>query len=525
MSSSTFEVPPYQREYAWLEDEVTEFWNDLHSALHEDSYFLGLVILTDEDGARKHVVDGQQRLLTLTLLAAALYHDAVRHGRNALADRIKSDFLFSIDYKTDEILPRVVLSDKSDNETLQAILATGQGNVQRDLIEEDSLSKRMEDSFLFIREKLRQDLAEDPFKRLGLWTEFITNRLYFAVFIHPNAATAYRVFEVINTRGRELTTADLLKNYILSQTTPSERDNRYDQWQRIARPFTQYGSNALVQYIRHVVTVEGGHILPKDLYDFLAERAIHAGRRPPTVDSLMRQLRESLPLYMQMVDPSLEGPAEPFALEVFSALDSLGVLAVRPILLAISRSQGSAEGMQYVLRLVLRRMVVGNLGTGNVERRFGEAAKEVARNGDWRVAERELGDLDPSRDEFANRIRTRSFNKWTLAFLRRSIAQRTITPRQEGTLHFIMARQQDVWPGFSEESALFWSGTLANTFLSKLERRPKEATDWHGFQSSILPSATDGEWLQRLGELDAWNPEVLETLSYELAEAASNVWY
>jgi len=65
LSSSVFEVPQFQREYSWQEDEVSDFWNDLSNGIESDSYFLGLIILTDE-GERKHVVDGQQRLITLT---------------------------------------------------------------------------------------------------------------------------------------------------------------------------------------------------------------------------------------------------------------------------------------------------------------------------------------------------------------------------------------------------------------------------------------------------------------------------
>ena len=156
MSGATFEVPPYQREYSWVEnEEVSEFWNDLRNALNDDSYFLGLVILTDE-GKRKHVVDGQQRILTLTLLAAALYHEALGSGRKALAERIQADFLRSIDYQTDETLPRVVLSDHADNETLQAILNAGLGNLDLN-VEEDSLSQRMQEAFKFLQKKLRED--------------------------------------------------------------------------------------------------------------------------------------------------------------------------------------------------------------------------------------------------------------------------------------------------------------------------------------------------------------------------------
>jgi hypothetical protein len=523
MSGSTFEVPPYQREYSWVEnEEVSEFWSDLRNALGEDSYFLGLVILTDE-GERKHVVDGQQRILTLTLLASALYHEALESGRKALAERIQSDFLRSIDYQTDETLPRVVLSDHADNETLQAILNTG-GDVALD-VEEDSLSQRMQEAFKFLLDKLREDLAQDPFKRLGVWTDFITNRLYFAVFIHPDSAAAYRVFEVINTRGRELTTADLLKNYVLSQTATSRREERYKEWRSIARQFSQNGTNSFVQYIRHVVTVNGGHILPKDLFDFLARRTVHANKKPPTPDELMELLRKNLPLYMQMIDPTLDGPAEPEVLKIFAALNSLGVIAVRPILLAISETPDALKGMHYVLKLVVRRIVVGNLGTGNVERRFGEAAKKVHDTHDWHVVEEELRDLNPTREDFVAQIRKRSFNKGTLAFLRRSIVAESPTPDMQGVLHFVMPRQGNYWAGLSEEDALFWGGTIANTFLANLERRPKEAITWEGFKSSILPEGVHGEWADELRNLDAWDVDSLEAISGKLAEVAGHVWY
>ena len=118
ISNSTFVVPPYQREYAWEEDEVSEFWGDLREGVANESYFLGLIILTEEDD-RQHVVDGQQRLLTLTMLAAALYQEALTIGRTALADRIRADFLTAIDYTTDNMQPRLRLA------TLETINLSG----------------------------------------------------------------------------------------------------------------------------------------------------------------------------------------------------------------------------------------------------------------------------------------------------------------------------------------------------------------------------------------------------------------
>jgi hypothetical protein len=522
MSNTTFEIPPFQREYSWGSDEVTDFWTDLRNNLESESYFLGLVILTDGREQRKYVVDGQQRLITLTLLANAIYHEALRRDRRALADRIQADFIRSIDYDSDDVSPRIRLSDSRDDGTLQDILDNGQAP---DIDEEDSVSARMAQSYNYLTRVLKKDLAQDPFKRLGKWTKFLTDRLYFAVFLHPDASSAYQVYEVINTRGKELTTADLLKNYVLSQTAESGRAARYAEWQGIQRRFADEGSNNFVQFIRHAVTVQAGHILPKDLFGFLANRTPVAGKEPPTPNQLMEMLGEQLPLYVQMIDPSLDGPAEPDALAVFQALNSLGVLAVRPLLLAIAAVPNSLEGMKYVLQLVVRRIIVGNLGTGNVERRLGEAAKKIADTGRWDSVVSDLRDLNPSREDFVNQLTKRSFNKGVLSFIRRSILQGTMTPEAKGNLHFIWTRQAANWGEISEEDGSFWSSTIGNTFFADVDRRPKGIEDWEDFKARLLPDAIDDEWQDRLDEVEDWDAGAVEEIGGELAEAAGEIWY
>ncbi len=521
LSNTTFEIPPFQREYSWGLDEVTDFWTDLRNNLESDSYFLGLIILTEGED-RKHVVDGQQRLITLTLLANAIYHEALKRDRSALADRILADFIRAIDYDSDETDPRVRLSDLRDDETFQTILATGRPPPIED---KDSVSARMADSYDFLLKRLREDLAQDPFKRLGKWTKFLTDRLYFAVFLHPDSSSAYQVYEVINTRGKELTTADLLKNYVLSQTPESSRPDRYEEWQGIQRRFADEGSNSFVQFIRHAVTVNAGHVLPKDLFGFLANRLVFFGKTPPTVPELMKYLSEQLPLYLQMIDPSLDGPAEPGALKVFAALNSLGVIAVRPMLLAIAKVPDATEGMDYVLRLVVRRMIVGNLGTGNVERRFGEAARKIAELNDWHSVVGDFRDLNPQREDFVRQLTTRSFNKNLLAFVRRSVIQDTRTPEHAGTLHFIWTRQAESWAGMSEEDGAYWGATIGNTLLAGLERRPKGIDSWPEFKAGLLPHAIDNEWRNTLDAMEEWDAEAVDKTGKILAEAAGELWY
>lgn len=521
-ASSVFEVPPFQREYSWSIDEVREFFGDIQGALDQDSYFLGLVIITEEK-SRRQIVDGQQRIVTLSLLAAALYHQANQRGRSALADRLRADFLRSINYDTDETDPRVILTDPNDNVTLQDILDNGaKAKKAKDT---EGVSAQMRSSFDFIAKSLAADLAVDPFKRLGMWSEFITHKLYFAVFAHPDPATVYSLFEVINTRGRDLTTADLLKNYILSQTAENKKLEIYNRWQTLAEGFPSSGSTSFVQFIRHSITVENGHVLPRDLFAFLAGRIKSSTKLPPTANGLLDLLEARFPLYSQFVDPTLSGPADDFALRVFLALNRLNVITVRPLMMAISDLSDPHDGLEYVLKLVVRRMVVGTLGTGNIERRFSDAAKKVADLKEWTFLETEFSDLNPTKEDFTNQLKKRSLNKGTLSFLRSSIIGKTIVPSEYETLHFILPRATTDWPGFTDDERSIWVPRIGNTFLSTETRRPEGALSWVGFKEVMLPTAAVGEWRDILDGFDAWDVEAVKTVGDDLSEAAGKIWY
>lgn len=523
MSTSTFEVPIYQREYAWTVDEVKDFWSDIDEAQKGDSYFLGLLILTKEH-ERYHVVDGQQRILTLTVLAAVIREHALANGRKALADKIRSDFLKTINYETDETQSRVVLADKADNQTLQSII---DGKYDPDASDGREFSKKIGQAYEYLSGKLAEEISSDPFKKLGNWAEFITDKLYFAVFIHPDARSAYKVFEAINTRGRDLTTAELLKNFVLSQTKQSERKARYEAWQSIAHQFPSDGSNSFVQFIRHAVTVEVGHVLPKDLFDLIAGRgAFTKFKGRPTIDRLMEILASNVSRYSQMVDPSSPGPVDENALKVFDALNSLSVLSVRPIMLSLLEfEEDCVTALRDLLRLVVARIVVGNLGTGNVERRFGEAAKQIRLGASWAQVKRDFVDLTPSREDFEAQLSKRSFNKQVLAFVRRSIIDLSITPDQRDYFHLVRPKQLTDWPGFEPEDVTFWTNTIGNSVILSEPTRDRRATTWEGFKEFLLPLTAEGELTDELSEVDAWNAEAIEHMGRVAAARAAAVWY
>ena len=530
ISNYRFKIPSFQREYSWSRDKVNDFWEDLVSGVESENYFLGLVILTAQDGVM-NVVDGQQRLVTLVLLAKAIKNKAKKINRNALADLIESTFLRFIDYSSDDKSSRISFADSDDNNTFQSILGNEEESaIDASDLKEDSPSRLMIEAFDHLVKMLNEYLQDDEtaFKLIGKLAEFIMERLHFAVFVHSDESSAYRIFEVINIRGLDLTTADLLKNYVLREASKGDEERQYNEWQRISKEFSSRSSGGnFVQYIKHVVSVECGHIPGKDLYDFISGERL-AKKSPPSTTKLLSLLAKNLEIYRQIENIHTPGPISGNALRLFDAFNALDVVTVRPILLAlceIGDSSYRVEGMEHILRLVVRRMVAGSIGAGKVEREFGDVAKTISDTGDWKCLNQNLTDFDISRDYFVERLATRTFkNRRTLTFIRQSIIQEKITPENVGKLFWIWPKGSS-WSNLAEENS-YWEFTLGNSFLADPSSLPSRVPrNWNDFKENFLDAATEREVVDDLRDYKTWDVTTIGKVGTELAEAAARLWY
>jgi len=238
----------------------------------------------------------------------------------------------------------------------------------------------------------------------------------------------------------------------------------------------------------------------------------------------MTILEHHLPLYLQIADPTVIGRASKDDLGVFSMLNALNVISVRPILLALADTPDSTEGMLHLLRLVMQRIVTGTLGTGNVERRFGVTAQRIAQEGRWQPALADLDDLRPQPHDFEQRAAERSLNRNVLGAIRASVLQETIIPELEGSVYFIKPRNAE-WSTEDEDRASYWASTLGNTFISTETRRPMSSSTWDGFKRELLPLGIDAERKDQYRAESDWGVEQIIEFGKELAGEARELWY
>ena len=226
-----FSIPPFQRPYAWTREQTGELLDDLCYAMTEQGagsapYFLGtIVVIKDPNAAAADVVDGQQRLATLTILLAVL--------RDLSSDddaRQIDPYIRQVGNRFAGITDsyRVNLRDQDQGTFQKHVQTMGATNTLPDpeQFASDSQSRLIENT-LFLRKTLVEWSEE---QRVELLT-YIVQQCYLVVVQATDREAAYRVFAVMNDRGLDLSPTDVLKAEIIGAIPEEDRDNHNSTWE------------------------------------------------------------------------------------------------------------------------------------------------------------------------------------------------------------------------------------------------------------------------------------------------------
>jgi len=232
--TTQFIIPVFQRDYSWSEDEWQQLWDDVIRAARVDSehgHFLGsIVYVASGDMAagftRWLVVDGQQRLATLTILLTAL-RDHVREtdwvgGENGpTVQKIDAYYLKNTQESGDR-QPKLVLR-RSDDDTL------------RSLVDGNDLPKPHSNAIVaayeFFRELLKTESPDLIYRGIG-------RLVIIDVTLDRHGDDPQLVFESLNSTGIDLSEADLIRNYVLMRLPESDQTRMYEQyWSKIETMF------------------------------------------------------------------------------------------------------------------------------------------------------------------------------------------------------------------------------------------------------------------------------------------------
>lgn len=250
-----FAIPDYQRPYAWGKDETLQLLDDLQSSLDRDTdepYFLGSVVLVKEKGvASAEVIDGQQRLTTLTILFAVLRDLAVNPSLRADIQKFVEEPEVVWDNRPAK--PRLKLRDRDAKFFRENIQTDGAIAALIDL-SDNHVKTDAQQSIRDNAEALHEALSEwtdNERKRLFV---MMASRTFLVVVSTPDLNSAYRIFSVMNARGLPLTPPDIFKSQVVGAISESDRGNYADLWEDLEEELGRVEFGNLFLYLRTIVS-------------------------------------------------------------------------------------------------------------------------------------------------------------------------------------------------------------------------------------------------------------------------------
>lgn len=254
-SDFDFFIPLYQRPYAWTTKEAGELMSDLldnmgtakTSVEDTNPYFLGSVVLVKGDLPNSDVVDGQQRLTTLTILFAALrtlLTPAEAAGLTTLLYETANPILGTKNRyrltmrQQDADFFRTHVQDIGGMDKLKQINPAPLT---------DSRKNIRENALLFLREA--EKLSAEQRSRL---IQFAARRCYLVMVSTPDFSSAYRIFTVLNNRGLNLTNSDILKAELIGTITPSAQAAYTRKWEDTEDALGREGFQELFAHVRMI---------------------------------------------------------------------------------------------------------------------------------------------------------------------------------------------------------------------------------------------------------------------------------
>ena len=294
LSSGYYRIPRFQRPYSWTRENIQEFWDDVIRDNPPD-YFIGSMVVFKESQQRFGVVDGQQRLTTITIFLAVLRNTLLSSKLQNLAEGIQG----LIERKNIDNKPEFILSTETSYPFFQDhILKLGEPDVPYTPMREEENLKSAFDQFVAFTNAVVQSVKGDQtlsevkksnsiMKKLVSIRDAVLNLKVILVTL-DNEDDAYIIFETLNTRGKDLSLTDLVKNHVnkyLKSKGPI--DPTKVKWERILE--TIEGSSVDLEtdaFIHHFWLSRYDYIAAKALFKQL-KRTVTASEVKALLDDLL----------------------------------------------------------------------------------------------------------------------------------------------------------------------------------------------------------------------------------------------
>jgi len=535
-----FVIPIYQRTYSWHQTQCEQLFSDIIRVSQSENihgHFVGSVVYFQEsihtvsDVPRLLVIDGQQRLTTITLLIAALA-EFLNENESCLETsptKLQNYYLFNAEEEGD--LRYKLLLTRGDKDTLI--------NILKGVEIEGSNSKRVHENFQYFKNKINPDNIEDVYN--GLMRLFIVD-----VALEKDVDNPQLIFESLNSTGLDLSQADLIRNYVLMGQEVDLQTELYEKhWFPMEQRFGNEYASKFDSFMRDYLCVKTG-VIPNINQVYEAFKGFVLGpSSPDNISGVVADIHRFSKFYVNMV---LHQEATPKLKEAFKRISKLKVDVSYPFLLAVYcdyHDELLAEDEFYeilclVENYVFRRAICG-IPTNSLNKTFSGLYKSVKSDSYLESVKAAFQLLDsykrfPDDFEFEKEIVAKDvYNFRTRNYLLdrlENFKRKEVVSVDEYTIEHILPQNPDLplewkkmlgddWENIQKEYLHTLGNITLTGYNSELSDRPfvQKKKIGGGFDDSPIRL---NEYLRTT---DVWNAEHIEHRAKLLAEKAKSIWH
>lgn len=544
----TYQIPRFQRDYSWTSEEWEDLWSDILGTIQEGgepAHYMGYLVLQSQDEKSFDVIDGQQRLTTLSLIVLAVLKNLgrlVEEGKNPdqnkqRLEQIRSTYVGYLDPVTLVTRSKLTLNRNNDSYFQTYLVPLGHLPIRGFRASEHGLRKAFEWFEKRVRDYAKKQEGDEGVALASL-VETMSDHLFFTVINVTDDINAYKVFETLNARGVRLSSTDLLKNYLFSvlhkqNEHPNEMKVLEDRWESMV---TRLGSESFPDFLRSHWNSRNSFVRQSDLFKTIRNKV---GDRA-AVFELLRGMEEDMDTYLALTSPETSHWEN--ALKGYAQL--LRMFRVRqpfPLVMTAYRTLPKdqfASVLRACLMIAFRYNVIGNLPTNEQERGYYAAAQKLNQGAASSAAQviESLREIYPSDDSFkatfADKIirttdsRNNRIVRYVLSEIERQQCGHDYDFESDAfnIEHVLPQNPENGWGQFTDEEIDAMVYRIGNMALLAKGANKDIANSAYEIKRPVL-QVSAFELTKKLANENAdWTPARIEARQNFLAKLATSIW-
>ncbi|ATZ73689.1 DUF262 domain-containing protein [Idiomarina sp. X4] len=379
-----FEVPLYQRDYSWGEEQWEDLWNDILeiSGETDTKHYMGSLVLQEHHEHRFKIIDGQQRITTLSIFVVSILsilenlieNDNEPDNNSRRAQIIRGRFIGDEDASSLRYSSKLRLNNNNNDIYERFLIQLESPRRIRGYNSSSQLILKCKDYF---KDKVVNHFSSDLTGEnvVDFLTNQVARKLIFIQIEVEDELSAYTVFETLNARGVELSSSDLLKNYLFSLLiSQTDQEIIQRQWDRIC---FNVKSEELPDFLRYYINSTGRFVRSHQLF----KRIKNLVRSATDAQNFLDEIESESEVYMAIKDPSndyWDGRTD--AVRHLKAIKIFGSKQINPLLLSCERKFNSSDFcrvLKLLEAILFRYSVIGKLNPNNLETALCRAAVGV----------------------------------------------------------------------------------------------------------------------------------------------------